>query len=440
MIKTLLLLAAFLVANLFAVNSSVRSSSNVIVNISSKFDMGKSQSPFNFDPFFGNFHNPEFSGLELKKLKRRLGSGIIIGSDGYILTNYHIIAGAKALTVTLAGNDEEITANVIGVDQISDIAVLKIERKNLPSFFYGNNPYVDSGTEVYALGNPYGKDVFISRAMVSYVIKENSLEEKTKYIQSNGNIHPLSSGGALVDKTGQFLGIVNANYTKETGLRGFFITVPLSTIKSSVTRILEKEQKEPVWFGIAIGSIDKELYEYYNKKKGVVVISVEADSPAEKAGLKKGDLIISIDDVPVDDISDMNYRIATMRPGDIKLIEYQRDRAIEETVVTLARPFGKVADSSNGVMVNGLILEPLTRKLRRTLAIDKDFRGVVVSSVTSGSTAKKAGFQKGDIIIRLGSKEIPNVDTMKVLLIPSTQTFTIFRKGIIKNIIWEKNE
>jgi serine protease Do len=234
--------------------------------------------------------------------------------------------------------------------------------------------------------------------------------------------------------------MINAKYTKEAGLKGFVIATPVKVLRKSVIKLLEKVLKEPVWFGISIGSLDKTLIEYYNRDKGIIVVTVDDNSPAAKAGIQSGDLIISIDDINVGDVADMNYRIATMRPGDAKLVEFQRKTEIKEAIVTLVKPFGTITSGAPGVILNGLTLEPLTRKLRRNLGIEADFKGVVITAVSDGSSAKKAKFKKGDIIIRIDGREIKTIDNIKTLMLPQNQRFTIYRKGIVKNILWEKSE
>lgn len=438
--KTAVVFLLFIATLFGAENKAVENASKVIVNISTKYAARTDQNPFSFDPFFGNFYNPKFAGIKLKDLKRKLGSGIVIRSNGYILTAFHVIENTKNLTVTLPGSTEELWAKIVGIDYTNDIAVLKIEKNGLESVFFSENMICTPGMEVVAAGNPYGTGPFVSMGLLSYVAKEGSLEKETAYLQFSGHIHPATSGGALFDKEGNLLGMINAKLTKEAGLKGFAIATPVNVLRKSVLKLLEKEIKEPVWFGISIGSLDKALKDYYKRDRGVVVISVEEDSPAAKAGLRSGDLIISIDDTDIGDVAEMNYKIATMKPGDAKLIEFQRGVEIKEAIVTLVKPFGTVTSETQGVVINGLTLEPLTRKIRRNLAVDKEFKGVVITAVSEGSGAEKAGFMKKDIIIGVDGKEIKTIDNLKSLLLPQKQRFTVFRKGIVKNIIWEKNE
>ncbi|MCV6608549.1 MAG: PDZ domain-containing protein [Campylobacterales bacterium] len=436
--KTFILV--FLAVSLFSTQKPIENASKVIVNISTKYKAKTDQNPFSFNKYYGNFYNPKYTGISLNELKRKLGSGIVIRANGYILTAFHVIKDTKGLVVTLPGSEEELVAKIVGIDYINDLAILKIEKENLESFFFGDESDVKIGTEVFVAGNPYGNGLFISKGIVSNLVRDNNLNGQVHFIQFNGTIHPATSGGALLDSKGNFIGMINGQFTKEAGLNGFAIATPVKIMRKSVIKLLEKVIKEPVWFGISIGALDKTLKEYYNRNKGVVVVSVEENSPASKAGIQSGDLIISVDDVGVDDVADMNYRIATMRPGDAKLIEYQRGVETYEAIVTLVKPFGTISDGTPGVVLNGLTLEPLTRKLRRNLGIDSDFKGVVITAVSDGSTAKKAGLKKGDIIIRIDGREVKTIDNVKTLMLPQNQRFTVFRKGIVKNLLWIKNE
>ncbi len=440
MLKKLTLFLSVLALSAWGNSLALENAAKVSVNISTSYQSNTDMNPFSFDPFYGNFYNPKYTGISLDTLKRKLGSGVIIRGNGYILTAFHVIKDTKGLVVTLPDSDEEYAAKIAGIDYINDLAILKIEKNDLPSLHFAEGVNVEPGMEVYATGNPFGKGLFVSKGVVSSLIKDGNLNGQVNFIQFNGYIHPATSGGALIDTAGNFIGLVNAQYTKEAGVKGFAIATPVKIIRKSVIKLLEKVLKEPVWFGISIGSLNKTLKEYYNREKGVVIVSVEDNSPAAQAGLQSGDLIISIDDTAVGDVADMNYRIATMRPGDVKLIEFQRGTEIEEAIVTLVKPFGMISDENQGVVINGLTLEPLTRKLRRNLGIDNDFKGVVVTAVSDGSTASKANFQKGDIIIRVDGREVPTIDTLRSQLLPQNQQFTIFRKGIVKNLLWEKNE
>ncbi|MGP1560807.1 MAG: PDZ domain-containing protein [Helicobacteraceae bacterium] len=412
--------------------------SAAIVNISSN-DAQRDLRPFSLSSFFEDFSSSKFYGISAQDFKKNLGSGLVIDKKGYILTAYSNIENVKKIFVRL-DSQKLIPATLVGIDNAEDLAVLKIAREDLSAFAYSKNVIFKTGDDVYVLSKPLSDKPFVSNGLVAFITADADTNGRNKYIILNGSINPLASGGALLSANGELLGMINAKFSKENGAKGFFIATPIDIIRKSVSKILAGEDKENVWFGIAISGLEKQDAEYYKRDKGVIVISVEENSPAQLAGIKRGDLIISIDDVPIDNPQDLNYQISSMRPGDARIVEFQRDLKTMEAVVTLKSPPGKIQNINYSSSVDGLILEPLSAQKRRLSGIERDMNGVVVRSVLSATPAAKSGFMVDDIIIKIDGATLSGIDEFKTLVTGKTQTVTVFRKGIIKDIVWEKNE
>jgi len=429
----ILLINVFIFADI-----NVNGVDNLIVHLSCENVAKTDKRPFGLDSFFENTYNPKFYSTDLESFKKSLGSAIVIDKSGYILTTYSTIENADKIFVWF--NSKKIPAKIIGADNEEDLAVIKIKEEEMSAFSYSKNVHFELGQDVFVFSKPFNDKLFLSKAFVSFVVSDKSPNGRYKYIILNGSINSLQNGAALLSQKGDLIGIVNAKFSRENGSKGFFVVTPIDIIRKVVTKILAKEDKEDVWFGASIGMLEKQDFKYYNREKGVIIISVEGNSPAQTAGLKKGDLIVSIDDVPIDNPQDLNYQIASMRPGDVKLVEYIRDLKTYEAVLTLKSPLGSIEKVNYSSSKNGLVVEPLTIQTRRLSGIDKDMSGVFVESVIAGTHAQKSGFKAGDIIIKIDDVLIKNSDDFKSMLSKKTQRVTIFRKGIIRNIEWKKDE
>lgn len=419
----------------FAIAFGLEDLSNKLVNIVDTLNDGKNSQKFGLNTFFEKNYNPKYLGLSTKDFYKKLGSGIIIDPNGYILTNYHMIRGVKKLAVIIGS--KEVPAKIINFDNENDLVVLKVPKENLEFFSYTSGDTFNLNEQVSVLGKPFDDKLFASKANISYTTLNQALDSRYQYIIAQGT--QRVNGAAVLGKTNKLIGIVNLKNTLDLGMNGFFVITPLDVIRKSVSKILAREDKEEVWFGLFISALEPKDVEFYKRKKGVVIISVEENSPAFKAGLQKGDLLIAIDDSPIDTPEDLDYKIASMHPGDEKIIEFQRDFKTQEAVIKLVAPIG-YASPTQEQSINGLVLEPLSQKLRRSIGIPRDLNGVVISNILSGSVASKAGFLTGDVIIRVEQKQVNTIDVFRVLLEPKPQNITVFRKGVIVNILWRKNE
>lgn len=411
-----------------------------VVEIYSSKELQRAQNPFSLNTFFQTKYNPYIEQTSFEDLRKRLGNGIVISDDGYIITNYHIVENIKNIKIRIADSPKKIPARLIGVDRKRDLALLKINSKSLEFFPYTTNRVVNLGQDIYLLAKPFNSQIMVSRMFVSQIMREKTISKDALHIILQGSMHVDSNGAPLIDKNAQLVGIINAKLSKDAGISGFLVATPVESVRKTINMLLQKQNPEEVWLGISIADLDKEDVAYYKRTKGVVITSIEDKSPAKKASLKRGDLIIAIDDIAIDNTQDLNHLISAMHAGEERLIEFQRDLKTLEAVIKIGAPQGEIRTQTQASAIDGLVLEPLTSRARRNLGVSSDIKGVIVNSVISGSSAANANFKSGDLIIRVDSYEVKSMADFKALLLPKTQNVTVFRRGIITNIVWNKDE
>jgi Do/DeqQ family serine protease len=270
------------------------------------------KSPHSNDPWFRFFY-----GEQDGEAQGGLGSGVIVSPSGYILTNNHVIEGADEIEVFL--NDaRHTTAKVIGTDPESDLAVLKIELDKLPIIVLGDSDTLEVGDQVLAIGNPFGVGQTVTSGIVS-ALGRNQLRINTfeNFIQTDAAINPGNSGGALVDTSGNLLGINTAIYSRSGGSMGIGFAIPVTTARQVLDGIVKDGQVTRGWIGVEPNDLSPELAETFDvkAKEGVIITGVLQNGPAAKAGLRPGDVIVRIGDKPVADVTQLLSRVAALKPG-----------------------------------------------------------------------------------------------------------------------------
>ncbi|MDZ7833855.1 MAG: DegQ family serine endoprotease [Desulfobacterales bacterium] len=363
-----------------------------------------------FEKFFGNLPQQQFQ-------QRSLGSGFIIDTEGYIVTNYHVIKNADQVKVKLKSG-KEYSAEIIGSDPPTDLALLKIDSdKKLPELELGNSDKMAIGQWVLAIGNPFGLEHTVTSGIISAKGRVIGAGPYDDFIQTDASINPGNSGGPLLNMKGEVIGINTAILAAGEGI-GF--AVPSSMAKDIVAQLKESGEVTRGWLGVGIQSLDKDLKAYYDVDHGVLVTRVFKGDPADKAGLKPNDIIISVNGKKVDSARELSNKISNLSVGEKAKIKVYRDGDTKTLTVEIAKRdeaalHGKGAKEDKESANMGIAIANITPQLAEKLNINQD-AGVIVVDVKAGSKADKAGIQKNDIITEIKHKSVSSVaDCQKII-------------------------
>lgn len=406
----------------------------VVVNISSTqvSEARGPQSPHEFgSPFgeedpFNEFWRRFFGGPMPRgpQRQRSLGSGFIIDSDGSILTNNHVVENAQKIVVKL-DNDKEYEAKVIGRDPKTDIAVIKIEtRTTLSAANLGDSDRLDVGEWVMAIGNPFGLDSTVTSGIVSAKGRHIGQGPYDNFIQTDASINPGNSGGPLINLRGEVIGINTAIFSRTGGNMGIGFAIPINLVKELLPQLRGKGRVTRGYLGVLIQKVTPEIAESLGmeRSQGALVANVSKDGPAEKAGVKVGDVIVEFDGKEVKDSGDLPIIVARTAVDKKVRMKVLRDRK----EVTLNVSVGELKDEEVVASAPekgefGLTVQRLTPQVAESLGLEKT-EGVVVSTVEPGSAADEAGLRRGDVIVEIDRKPIRNLEEYK-------KTLASMRKG-----------
>ncbi len=398
-------------------NDAIKNATDSIVFVATKHNSKKRVltqiNPF-FEQFFGEQFSRRFQEQNIPPLQA-LGSGVIISKDGYIVTNYHVVKDADEIIVTINGSAKELTAEVIGTDAKSDLAVIKVDADDLKPITMGSSKNLKVGDVVFAIGNPFGVGQTITQGIISAQHKNSmGINEYENFIQTDASINPGNSGGALVDSRGVLIGINSAIISRSGGNNGIGFAIEVDMVKNIAKKLIEKGSIDRGYMGVSIGDLTKDLKALYKHKKGAMIVAVEPDTPAEKAGLKRGDLIISVDSKNIESAASLKNTIGLKEPGSTIDITYERDKNLLDTTITLTSLAQTVHESSD--LLNGMELLSLTDSLRYRYSIPSGVEGVLIVRIKEGSKAAMQGIQEGDIIIQVENSEIKNMNDLRAAL------------------------
>jgi serine protease Do len=363
---------------------------------------GPEQGPFGdfFRHFFGNVPNREMK-------QQSLGSGFIIDKDGYIVTNNHVVAGAEEIKVKLA-DGREFKAKVIGRDEKTDLALLKISSlfKNLPVLPLGDSDKIRVGDWVIAIGNPFGLGHTVTQGIISATGRVIGSGPYDDFLQTDAPINPGNSGGPLIDMKGEVIGINSAIIASGQGI-GF--AIPSNIAKNVTTQLREKGRVIRGWIGVTIQTVTQEIAQSFGLKEphGALVADVVPDGPADKAGIKRGDIIVSFNGKNIKTSNDLPWLVAETPVGktvDIKAIRNGKEEDLKIKIEEMTKQ--RAAEQAQApVLKVGIQADNITPDLQSEFGI-KDKSGVVVVSVTAGSPADDAGIQAGDVIKQINHETV----------------------------------
>ncbi len=400
-----------------------------VVNISTQKSVTEQNfNPFMNDPFFREFFKG-YKHIPRERVQRSLGSGVIISDEGYIVTNNHVVDGADKIVVNLVDDKKEYEAELIGKDPKSDLAVIKIEKKNLKSVKFFNSDNVKVGDLVFALGNPFGLQETITQGIVSATGRSGvGIVEYEDFIQTDASINPGNSGGALVNSKGDLVGINSAILSKSGGNVGIGFAIPSNMVASIAKQLIVSGKFSRAYLGVGISDVSEDMSKFYNNNYGALVTSVEDGTPAKEAGLKRGDLIVAVNDKEIASASELKNTVGTFAPKTEVKIKYLRNKKLKTAYVKL----GSLEDITpeGSVEYKGLELKNIDDKTRSKMMLSQDIEGVIITKVDPKSNAASIGIQVGDVIIQIDNKEITNTkEFVEITKSKSKKRFFIYRRG-----------
>ena len=402
-------------SQILSFNNSVKDAMTSVVNIAAKRNVSSNAGniPFQMfnDPFLRRFFGDQFNEqFQQNRIQRSLGSGVIISKDGYIVTNNHVVENADEITITIGDNPKEYNARIIGKDADSDLAVIKIDGNDFTAIKLGYSDTLRVGDLIFALGNPFGIGSTVTQGIISALNKDNvGINRYENFIQTDASINPGNSGGALVDSRGALIGINSAIISKSGGNNGIGFAIPIDMVKNVVKKLIADGKVTRGYLGVVIDDLKSNLYNLYNHKQGALILDVENDTPAAKAGLKRGDLIISINDKQIRNRKDLQNVIASFKPDEKIFLNLERDMKDIKLEVKLGNRAGLITSAANnGNFFGGLELSELNSQMIQRFRLSSNVKGVLIAGVEPGSTAEKEGFQPGDVIIQIEDIQVKN--------------------------------
>ena len=373
-----------------------------------------------FDDFFDRFMPKAPPKGEYKT--QSLGSGVIVRVDdgkGYILTNNHVVADMDELKVKLS-DKREFSAEIVGLDEQTDLAVIKIEGENLVAAKMGDSDILKQGQWAIAIGNPFGLNHTVSVGVVSAIGRSGvGIANYENFIQTDAAINPGNSGGPLLNIVGEIIGINTAIFTRSGGYQGIGFAIPVNMAKAVLRDLIDKGKVTRGWLGVAIQNMDASLAEQFGVAvtEGILISDIQDESPAKEAGFERGDILIEFDNKPMGDINQLRNVVAQTEVG--KEVKVKVLRKSNETVLTVKigeQPSDLFASSKSSIGRDlGMSVQNLTEELAKSFGFEGE-NGVVVSAVEPGSSAAQADIKEGDLIKEVNREKINNIKEFREAL------------------------
>jgi len=405
----------------------------VKISVSSEAKVSQMQMPEGMDlrRFFGpgfqmpeEFQQQQGHGQHQHHMPKEqgVGSGIIVTKDGYILTNNHVVENASTIKVSL-NDGREFNGKVIGRDPKTDVAVVKVEAKDLPAMAFADSDKIEVGDMVLAVGHPFGIGQTVTTGIISAKGRATMGLDYEDFIQTDAAINPGNSGGALVDVEGRLIGMNTAILSRSGGNVGVGFAVPTNLARWVMESLVNTGRVERGFLGVNIQDLTPQLAQQFkmDNAKGALVSGVSPDSPADKAGVKSGDIITDFNGKPVTDSRHLKLQVGSTTPGAAVPMNVLRDGKTQTLTVTVKElPGDKVADSTPAAgkandALHGVGVSDLDQATRQQLKIPSQVKGAVISSIEEDSVAYDAGLRQGDVILEINRQPVKNAEQATAL-------------------------
>ncbi len=400
----------------------VRDVAPAVVNVYATRISQQRQSFFG-DPFFDQFFGRSPFLERRPQQSQSLGSGVLVTEDGMILTNNHVVEGATDIRVAMS-DGREYAVDLVVADSATDLAVLKVrssEGRVFPTVPFADSDWLEVGDLVLAIGNPFGVGQSVSSGIVSALARTGmGITDYQFFIQTDAAINPGNSGGALVNLDGELVGINTAIFTRSGGSQGIGFAIPANMARVIANAAEEGGEIVRPWLGARLQALDTELARGLglDTPRGALVAEVAADSPADRAGLASGDVIVSIDGLPVEDPEALDYRLATKPIGSTVQVEFVRGGEMNISDIDVAaapEDLGNRAEIGGDTRFAGVTAAQLTPALAQEIGLGFSAQGIVIVEVAQGSPAQRLGLRPGDVILSLNGNEIRDIETFQAI-------------------------
>ncbi|MFQ3670684.1 MAG: DegQ family serine endoprotease [Verrucomicrobiia bacterium] len=378
------------------------------------------------DPFFEFFFGPRMGpGVPQERQQQGLGSGVIVSSDGYILTNHHVIDGVDGIRVRLADDrNSEYAAKVVGSDEATDIAVLKVEASGLPAAVLGDSGAAEVGDVVLAIGNPFNIGQTVTLGIISAKGRQLPPDRVMgsmayqDFIQTDASINPGNSGGALIDAAGRVIGINTAIFSQTGGNLGIGFAVPINLARDVMTQLISTGRVARGFLGVEIQEVDADLAKQFGLKepRGVLITGVTPGGAAEEAGLKRRDVIVEFNGEKVGTVQELRFSVARVPPGQkatVKVVRDGKERTVQvklrdrdEAVAGVGPSPAPSRESEGSTSFAGMEWADVTPALAQQFGLGRGVKGAVVVAVETGSPAAQAEIRPGDVITEIGDQPV----------------------------------
>ena len=379
-----------------------------------------------FQQFFGDNSGRQFNNQQIPRegRERGLGSGVIVSPEGYILTNNHVVEGATDVRVTLS-DKREYKARIIGTDPRIDIAVLKIEGKDLPYVTIGDSSQVQIGDYALAIGDPFGVGETVTMGIVSATGRTNlGIEDYEDFIQTDAPINPGNSGGALINDRGDLIGINTAILSHGSGgNQGVGFAIPVNLARNVMDQIIKTGKVTRAYLGVSIQDVTPVMAKAFaeSEPRGALVGDVTVGSPAQTAGVQKGDIILGVNGKPIADSNQLRMMISMMAPDTTANLKVwrngsEREMAVKVSVLPTEQEQANSGQSNPQGALEGVSVENITPQSAQQLGLSPTTTGVVVTNIKPSSTAADSGLRQGDVIMEVNHQPVKEVSDLNQAL------------------------